>query len=106
MCNCEDRECVNLDVINTIDFTRCKLLDIENPDDVSTVPCDYFKQSETCRLCKNGKLIFSVYDDPLDFEEDYECMLDSKIKTSYFTIEQSNSDYQCQCGKFEYLEED
>lgn len=106
MLNCEDRECVNLDVINPIYHTRCKILDIENPDDTSIVPCDYFKQSETCRSCKNGKLTFYVYDDPLDFEEDYECKINPEIKTSYVTNGQSNSDYQCECGEFEYLMED
>lgn len=103
MCNCVDEECLNLVINNTIDDTRCKVLDIENPEDNSIISCEYFKQSKTCRLCENSKLIFWVYDDPLDFEEDYECTLDSRIKTSYFTIEQSNSDYQCQSGKFKYF---
>lgn len=99
----ENGELVNLDMDNITDSTRCKILNIENPDDTLIMPCDYFKQSETCRLCKNGKLVFVNYDDPMDFEEDYECKVNPKIKTSYVAAEQSSLDYQCQCGKFEYI---
>lgn len=106
MCNCEYKECINLEIDNRTFSTRCKTLNIKNPDDGSIVSCDYFRQSETCRLCKNGKLIFNFYDDPLDFEEDYECKINPEIKTSYVTYGQSELDCQCQCGEFEYLMED